>query len=123
MIYTFINDLLSFRHLDYALGYALAGIKQSIINISPYIVPLVITDAFAVIAYYKKKAPPWIIFLISLLIDNLTFFYLAVLALNGTEGAVAGLVIFPVTCILLVFDTVVISTYIHARSPHHEAQS
>jgi hypothetical protein len=115
LIYNALFDFLT----NYRQGSMLTGIRQGIIDIS-ILLPLVITDILTVKSHMKKGPPPWKIFLISLLIYSITFFYLINIALNQTAGGVAAVVMVPVSFIILIFDAVVILIYMHVRNPHHK---
>ena len=82
-----------------------------------------ITDVLAVKSHMKKESPPWKILMISLLIYNVTFFYLLNIALNQTAGTVAAVVMIPISFLILVFDTIVVLTYVSIRNLHREAHS
>jgi hypothetical protein len=118
LIYNVIFDWLT----NYRQGNLLTAIRQGIIDIS-FLLPLVITDVLAVKSNMKKESPPWKIFMISLLIYNVTFFYLLNIALNQTAGTVAAVVMIPISFLILVFDTIVVLTYVSIRNLHREAQS
>ena len=87
-----------------------------------FLLPVTIIDFIAVRWRIMKRSPPWKPSLIFLLILNVIFFYFAGLALNQSGGGVAGFGILPFALVLLLIDSITISSYIYIHLHHHRAK-
>jgi hypothetical protein len=83
---------------------------------SPLLLPLAIMDYIAVSSYRKKRSPPWKVLFIPLVAVNVIFFSLASWGLGQSGGGVAATAIILIALILLLIDSIAVSSYIYI---HH----
>ena len=106
----------------FSIPLILLNLLLFLVNPLIFLLPLAPIDCIAVFSFWKKQSPPWIVFMLSLLAVNIIFFYFAGLTLNQTAGGVAGFFVLPIALVLLLIDSLAISTYIYIHLPNGRAK-
>ena len=108
--------------ISFSILLIIVNLLFGLIDLFTFLLPLAIIDFIAVRSYIKKRSPPWKAFLISLLALNVIFFLTAGWTYSQTAGGVAGFFLLPFELILLLIDSIAISSYIYMRLPHRRAK-